>query len=336
MKTKLGIPGLKSGEGIFAYLGNGSSSFPQSIAIAASFDTALMARMADALGEELKSRGVRNVYAPVINIARDSRWGRTGETYGEIPYLTSCMGVAYAKTMEGKNIITTPKHFAANMGLDGKFGAAIPFSERMLREIYFPAFKACFREAGSKAVMMAYNVIDGIPCHANKWMITDVLRKEWGFDGFVMSDGGAVDITYTAFHTDSVKKELAARTINAGCDLSDFNGTPLDEAIRDGLVSVSTIDESVRRILRQKFRLGLFEQPYADPDYAEKINNCGTYRILSGELADKSIVLLKNDNHTLPFSKNVKSVAVVGPFGDWLLINHYGDGAEKRLRFLKE
>jgi beta-glucosidase len=322
--TRFGIPGIRCGEGIFAYMGNGSTSFPQSIAIAATFDTSCMAQMCEALGEELKSRGIRQVYAPVVNLARDCRWGRTGETYGEDPYLTSMMGVTYCHVIGGKNIITCPKHFAANMGLTGKFGDPVQFSERLLREFYFPAFKACFQQGDAKSVMMAYNTLDGIPCHANKWLITDVLRNEWGFDGYVMSDGGAVQITWDTMGVAATREELIANTMNAGCDLSDFNGSELDKAIKLGLVSEKRIDEAAGRILKQKFRIGLFENPYVDPEYAAKINNSIEHRSVALELAKKSMVLLKNEKNVLPFSKNIKNIAVVGPLADWLLINHYG------------
>ncbi len=322
--TRLGIPAIREGEGIFAYMGNGSTSFPQSIGIAATWDPIAMAEMANALGLELRSRGIRNVLAPVVNLARDSRWGRTGETYGEDPYMIGIMGAAYCRAMDSLGLICMPKHFAANMGLDGKFASQVHFTERYLREIYFPGFKACFQEGKAKSIMMAYNSIDGIPCHANKWLMTEVLRKEWGFDGYISSDGGSLDLTYNALGISANKKELVARSINAGCDLGDFNEEPLRDALKDGLVSEKTINESVRRVLRQKFRIGLFENPYVDPILAKKENNSQEHRAIALEIAKKSMVLLKNDNNTLPFSKNVKKVAVIGPLGDWLLINHYG------------
>jgi beta-glucosidase len=328
--TRLGIPAIKSGEAIFAYMGNKSTAFPQSIALASSWDTSLMRKVADAIADEVKARGIRQVFAPVVNIARDSRWGRTGETFGEDPWLTSRMGVSYVQVFEGKGIITTPKHFTANMGLDGRFGAPVHFSERLLREIYFPAFKACFQEGGSTSVMMAYNTLDGIPCAVNSWLMNDIIKGEWGFDGFIVSDGDALSIIYQSFGMFGTKKELATAAINAGCDISlspdsaGYYGEFLKEAIKEGLVPVKRIDDAVRRILLQKFRTGLFDNPYADPDYAENISDCGQHRAMALEAARQGIILLKNSKDVLPLNKNIRTIALAGPLADWLLINHYG------------
>ena len=325
-KTRLGIPAFRSGEGIYAYMGNGSTSFPQPIGLASSFDPEIVSRMSAILAKELGSRGIKLVYSPVVNLARDSRWGRTNETYGEDPYLSSVMGAAYVKSMEAGGISAMPKHFVANMGLDGKFSGPVQFSERLLRENYFPAFKACF-EAGASAVMMAYNTLDGIPCATNKWLITKVLRNEWGFKGFVRADGGAMDIIYESFGTHETPELLAADAMNAGCDVSSpswFYQDPLKKALQHGLTTENKIDESVRRVLRQKFESGLFENPYVNPDYARKINNAPEHRMAALEASRKSLVLLKNDEGILPFNKNIKKVAVIGPLGNWLIVNHYG------------
>lgn len=338
-KTRLGIPAFKAGESLFTYMGNGATSFPQSIALASIWDTAYMTAMANALSEEVKSRGIREVFAPVVNIARDSRWGRTGETYGEDPFLTSAYGVAYCKVYEGKGILTMTKHFAANMGLDGKFASPVHFSERLMREIYFPAFKACFEEGGSRAVMMAYNTYDGIPCTMNKWMMTDIIKNEWKFEGIVASDGGGIDIVEEAYGIDTSRSNLVAKAINAGCDYAlsgpEYYLTAMKKALDEGKVKESSIDEAVRRVLRQKFAKGLFETPYADADYAEKINNSPEHRQLALELSKKSLVLLQNNNQTLPFSKNAKRVLVTGPLANRLLINHYGGWGREEVTVLQ-
>jgi len=328
--TRLGIPAIKSGEAIFAYMGNKSTAFPQSIALASSWDTSLMTRVAEAISEEVRARGIRQVFAPVVNIARDPRWGRTGETFGEDPYLTSRMGVSYVRVFEKKGIITTPKHFAANMGLEGRFGAPVHFSERLLREIYFPGFKACFQEGGATSVMMAYNTLDGIPCATHDWLMNDLIKGEWGFNGFIISDGDALPIIYNAFGIYGTKKEISTAAINAGCDISissasdGYYGEILKEAVEEGLVSEKRIDDAVKRVLRQKFRTGLFDNAFADPEYAEKITDCAEHRALALEAARQGIVLVKNEKNTLPLDKNVQSIALVGPMADWLLINHYG------------
>lgn len=335
-KSRFGIPATRSGEGIFAYMGVGSTSFPQPIAQASSWDPKVVATVADVISDEVKSRGITWVLSPVLNLARDSRWGRTGETYGEDPYLITQMGLAYVKTVEQKGIITTPKHFVVNMGYEGRFSAPISMDERYLREYYFPAYKAAFQEGQSKCVMMAYNTLNGIPCPTHDWLMNDIIKGEWGFDGFIVSDGGSLPIVFDVFGITSSRKELAARAMNAGCDVSlsrggDFYGEPLMQAVEEGIVDEKTIDESVRRVLRQKFRTGLFDHPFVeDPAYAKEINDCAEHRQKALEVAKKCMVLLKNDQNTLPFSKDLKKVAVVGPQADWLLINHYnGWGREE-------
>ena len=326
-KTRLGIPAMRSGEGIFAYMGNGSTSFPSPLGMAASFDTTLISAMATALGKEMRTRGITNVLAPVLNLPRDSRWGRTGETYGEDPLLISMMGVAYINAMQEQGMLTMPKHFVANMGLNGQFGDPVFFTQRFLREKYFPAFKAAFTKAGAKSVMMAYNTLDGIPCATNGWLIRDILIDEWGFDGVVHSDGTSLQYIYEDFDMYHSKKELAAAALNAGCNRvspSSFFQEPLREALKEGMVSEKQINESVRRSLRQKFRVGLFDDPYVNPESAKQVNNSSEHRTLARTIAEKSVVLLKNENNTLPFSKDIKKVAVLGPQADWMLINHYG------------
>jgi len=324
--TRLGIPVLFAEEGIFGMPGYRNSSFPHSIALASSWNTDLMETNVNAITKEVKARGHRIIFSPVVNLGRDVRWGRIHETYGEDPYLSAKMGVAFAKTAENAGVITTPKHFVANVGMDGKFGSPVHFSERLLREQYFPAFKESFQEGGAKCVMAAYNTLDGIPCNANKWLLTDILKDEWGFDGFVISDGHAIKHIYDAFRTAETKPEAAALSFNAGIDVEipvDFFNEPLKEAIKLGLVKESDIDKSVKRVLTQKFRLGLFESPYINPKVAEKIVNNKAQRKVALEIAKEGIILLKNDNKTLPFSKDIKSIAVLGPLGDELLKDHY-------------
>lgn len=333
--TRLGIPAVRSGEGIFAYMGNGASAFPQSIAIASTWDTTLLQEMATAIRKEIKSRGIRRVLSPVVNLARDVRWGRTGETYGEDPYLSARMGVTYAKTMEDYGMLTMTKHFVANMGLEGRFGAPVHFSERLLRENYFPAFKACFVEGGSRSVMMAYNTLDGIPCCMHKWLIEDILRGEWGFDGYVSADGGGMQIVYEQYGVAETQEELTARAVKAGCDRSDFHTQYLEGALEQGLITEADIDRMLRRILTVRFDLGLFEDPYVDPAKAEAINDCQEHRDLALKLARKSVTLLKNENNILPFDKEtINKVAVLGPCADWLLINHYGGWGRKEVTLL--
>jgi beta-glucosidase len=324
--TRLGIPAFRSAEGIFAYMGNGSTSFPQPIAQAATFDPDCVAEVARILAKEMKSRGISEVLSPVLNLTRDPRWGRANETYGEDPYLIGKMGAAYVKEAEAAGIQSDIKHFVANMGLNGQFGGPTYFTERIMREYYFPAFKTCF-EAGASSVMMAYNTFDAIPCATNKWLITDIIKNEWKVPGFVRSDGGAAQFIYDDGGIHATPEELVIDMMNAGCDKASpgwFFGQPLKNAVQQGLVTESRIDEAVRRIVRQKMQAGLFEDPYVEPEKAEEVNNAPEHRRKSLEICRKSLVLLKNENKTLPFSKDVRDVAVVGPLADWLMVGHYG------------
>jgi beta-glucosidase len=325
-ETRLGIPAFRSVEGIYALMRNGSTSFPQPIAQAAAFDPACIEIVAEVLGNEMKSLGVSEVLSPVLNLTRDPRWGRANETYGEDPYLIGMMGSAYVKKMESMGVQTDLKHFIANMGLNGQFGGATYFSERIMREYYFPAFKKCV-DAGASSIMMAYNTFNAIPCAANKWLMQDIIKGEWSFKGFIRSDGESAEFIYEDGGIYETPEDLAVGLINSGCDKISpgwFYGEPLRDAVNKGLVKEARIDDAVKRFLRQKFEAGLFEDPYVDPSQAEKINNSSANRNKALEVAKKSLVLLKNENKILPFSKNVQNIAVVGPLADWLMVGHYG------------
>ena len=190
-ETRLGIPLLIHDEALHGLIGKGATSFPQAIALAATWDPELMARVATVIGRQTRSRGIRQVLSPVVNVVRDARWGRVEETYGEDPYLSARMGVAFCKPIELQGVITTPKHFVANVGDGGRDSHPIELSETQLREIYFPPFQACIQEGGARSIMSSYNSVNGLPASANRWLLTDVLRKEWGFRGFVVSDYGS-------------------------------------------------------------------------------------------------------------------------------------------------
>lgn len=338
-KTKYGLVGMRTAEGIFAYMGNGSTAFPQPLAQAAAWDECVVADVANVLGEEIKSRGVRLLFSPVLNMGRDPRWGRTGETYGEDPFLVSRMGVAYIKTMEGKGLATTMKHFAGNTGHDGKFGSAVFYSERYYREYEFPAYEAAIKEGKAQGIMMAYNTGDAIPMAQNSWLMNTYLKKELGFTGVIMSDGGGLTLIDKVFGIDTVDVEIASKCINAGCDWalddSKYYKDALLQAVKLGKVTEATINESVRRTLRIMFKIGVYDYPYVDPDYAERINDCDAHRAVALDVAKKTVVLLKNDNVTLPFNKNIKNVLVTGQLGDKLLVNHYGGWGRKEVTVLE-
>ncbi|MDZ7378231.1 MAG: glycoside hydrolase family 3 C-terminal domain-containing protein [candidate division KSB1 bacterium] len=338
-KTRLGIPVIMHDEALHGLVGNGATSFPQAIGLAATWDTALMERVARAIALETKSRGIRQVLSPVVNIARDVRWGRVEETYGEDPYLTARMGVAFCKPFEEIGVITTPKHYSANLGDGGRDSHPVHFTERLMREVYLPGFKACFQEAGATSVMAAYNSYDGTPCSAHPWLLTEVLRKEWGFKGFVVSDYGSVAGIYNMHHTAANEKEAAAQAINAGLDVELPNvyiyGEPLLQAVREGLVSEETLNQAVRRVLTAKFRIGLFDNPFADPKEAARVNDCAEHRALAAEAARKAIVLLRNEGGLLPLKKETRTVALIGALADEVKLGGYSGWGTKTVSVLE-
>ena len=314
--TRLKIPVIIHDEGLHGCMAKGCTIFPQSIALASTWNPELVERVGVAIGKETRAHGIHQILSPTINIARDPRCGRTEETYGEDPYLASAMAVAFIRGVQSQKVICTPKHFVANfVGDGGRDSNAIHFSERMLREIYFPAFKNAIQKAGALSIMAAFNSLDGIPCSCNKWLLIDILRKEWGFKGFVVSDyWGVLDI-FTKHRVAESKAEAAKKALEAGLDIELPESDCFEELVnlvRDGKLSEKIIDEAVRRILRTKFWLGLFEDPFIDPEYAEKICDCEEHRRLALEAARQSIVLLKN-NEVLPLTKDLKSIAILGP-----------------------
>jgi beta-glucosidase len=326
-KTRLGIPIIMHDEALHGLLGTKATSFPQSIALASMWDPDFLYQVAEVIALETKSRGIRQVLSPTINMARDVRWGRTEETYGEDPYLTSRLAVAFVSAFEKNGIITTPKHYAANIGDGGRDSNPIHFSERIMREIYLPVFKACIREANATSIMAAYNSFDGTPCSSNRWLLTDLLRGEWGFKGFVVSDYGSVSGIYNMHHTAVDSTDCARQALEAGLDVElpyvTMYGKPLLKACKEGLVPREVLDQAVRRVLSAKFRLGLFENPYADPTLADKLNDSSEHRKLALVAARRSVILLKNENQTLPFDKGLKSIAVVGPLANIVKLGGY-------------
>ena len=315
-ETRLGIPIIAFDEALHGLSRAGATSFPQSIALAATFDTTLMRRVSHAAAMEVKSRGIRQVLSPVINLATDVRWGRTEETYGEDPYLSACMGVNFVKSFEELGVITTPKHFVANSGDGGRDSNPIHFTERFLEETHLVPFKACFRQGHSQSVMTSYNMIDGVPCTADPWLLIKKLREEWGFDGFTISDADAVCIIHKLHHTVNNYSEAGADAINGGLDVifqvAYDEHEPFLKACLDGLVTEEALNRAVGQVLKAKFRLGLFEHPYVDETEADRWNACAEHRALSHEAACKSMVLLKNNDEVLPLSKNVGRIALIG------------------------
>ena len=315
-ETRLGIPMIAFDEALHGLIRRGATIFPQSIALAATFDTTLMRQVATAISNETKSRGIRQILSPVVNLATDPRWGRVEETYGEDPYLSACMGIAYVNSFERMGVITTPKHFVVNHGDGGRDSHPAHFSDRFMEETYYVPFKACFTEGQSHSVMTAYNSFDGVPCSASSFLLRDKLIDEWGFEGFTISDANAVDIMYYLHHTVADFEEAGAAALNNGLHVI-FQVTydmhiPYLAACQKGLVTRENLDNAVRQVLREKFRLGLFENPYVDPEEAVRWNAISEHRDLNLKAAQKSIVLLKNEDNTLPLSRNLKRIALIG------------------------
>jgi len=316
-ETRLGIPIIFYGEALHGLAHAGATAFPQSMALAATWDPELVGKVGLAVAKEVGSRGLRDILSPVVNIASDVRWGRAEETYGEDPLLSSRMGVAYVTPFESNGIITTPKHYVANVGDGGRDSYPINFNERMFREIYLPPFKACFETAGSRSVMTAYNSWDGVACSANSYLLRDVLKGELGFKGFVISDAGATGGSNVLHMTAKDYDGSTQQAITGGLDVifqTEYNHWELFyPAIEKGLIDIKDVDDAVRRVLRAKFELGLFENPYVDETVAGIENNSPDKRELCRKAARESFVLLKNENQVLPIDKSkINSIALIG------------------------
>lgn len=338
-ETRLGIPIIAFDEALHGLVREGATAFPQSIALAATWDTLLVADVGKAITMETKTRGIRQILSPVLNIARDVRWGRTEETYGEDPFLTTQMGVSFISQFEKAGVLTTPKHFVANVGDGGRDSYPIHFNERLMEEIYFPAFKASFQKANAWSVMTSYNSFDGRQCTANDWLLNQKLKKEWGFDGFVISDAGATGGANVLHFTAKDYAESTQQAIEDGLDVifqtSYDHYTLFYEAFEKGMINEASIDEAVRRVLRAKFKLGLFENPYIDPEDASKWNGTKENRELAKKASLESMVLLKNDNQTLPLSKTVKSVAIIGTDAEEARLGGYSGPGNKPVSILE-
>jgi beta-glucosidase len=315
-RTRLGIPIIPFEEAVHGLGREGSTMFPAAIALAATFDTALVGRVAAAIADEARSRGIRDVLSPVVNVANDVRWGRVEETYGEDPYLSSRMAVAFVGAMERAGIVATPKHFVANIGDGGRDSYPIDFDERLLDEEFFPPFRAAIEQGGAQSIMTAYNAVNGVPATQNRALLTDKLRGDWKFGGFVISDQAATGGPTVLQFTEPNTPAAAADALNAGLDVIFQSAygqyRPYLEAFRNGSIAPAVIDSAVARVLRAKFALGLFEHPYASPDEAARVNHSADHVALARDAARESIVLLRNEGGVLPLAKSTPSIAVIG------------------------
>jgi beta-glucosidase len=320
--TRLGIPAIVHEECLNGFRARGATIFPQNIGLASTWEPDLIGRITSVIRRQMRATGMHQGLAPVLDVARDPRWGRVEETFGEDPFLVSRMAVAYVRNLQGddirQGIVATLKHFAGHSLPEGGLNCApshIP--PRLFREVYLYPFEKAVKEGGVLSVMNAYHEIDGIPCGASEELLTDILRNEWGFKGVVVSDYFAVAQLETTHRIAAGKGDAAGLSLRAGIDVelpgADCYGEPLLKAVKSGAVPLALVERAVARVLSLKFRLGLFENTRVSPEAAVKIIDTPEDRKLALKAARKSIVLLKNTGNLLPLKKNLRSIAVIGP-----------------------
>ena len=323
--TRLGIPVLFHEECLHGHAALNGTSFPQAIALASTWDEGLIHDVFSAVAGEVRARGAQQCLAPVLDLARDPRWGRTEETYGEDPYLVSHIGVAAIRGFQGEapnidkfHVMATAKHFAVHGQPEGGTNVGPGnYSERVIREYFLKPFEAAVKDAHVMTVMASYNEIDGIPSHSNKHLLDGILRHEWGFDGLVVSDYFGIKELRTIHHVVGSNEDAAKLALESGVDieLPFADAYPgLIQQVKQGRISETTVDRAVARVLRSKFQTGLFDDPYVDPERAEKVTNSPEHQQLALQAAHEAIILLKNQGHLLPLDKTkYQHIAVIGP-----------------------
>ena len=344
--SRLGIPVIFHEECLHGHAGLGGTSFPQPIALGATFNPELVESLFTMTAAEARLRGTHQALTPVVDVAREPRWGRVEETYGEDPYLVSRMGIAAVRGFQGdatfgdkRRVIATLKHFAAHGQPEGGTNCApTNVSMRLLRETFLYPFHEALKQGGAISVMASYNEIDGVPSHANQWLLRDVLRKEWGFKGFVVSDYYAIyELSYRPeSHSHFVakdKKEACALAVQAGVNIELPEPDcylHLVELVRKGVLQERQLDELVTPMLYWKFQMGLFDDPYVDPAEAERVVGSEAHTQLALQAARESITLLKNEGNLLPLDPaGIKTIAVIGPNANRSLLGGYS-GVPKR------
>lgn len=326
-ETRLGIPAAVHGESLHGSMTPDSTVFPNPIAFAATFDDALIEKTAQTIGEEVRAHGITQTYAPNLDLSQDPRWGRVEENYGEDPYLTARMGVAYIKGLQSQGIASSPKHYAAHGAPQGGLNqATVHCGERELRETYLYPFKKAFTEGGALSVMPAYSEIDGIPAHMSEFLLTKVLREEWGFQGTAVSDWNGLARLHFLHAIAETPEEAGELGLRAGIDMEAPSiygfSDRFFELVREGKIPMELVDRAVSRILWLKFKLGLFEHPYAVSD---RSGICRTkeHLALAQKVEEEAAVLLKNEGDILPLQKNIGKVAVIGPNADIMQLGDY-------------
>ncbi|KPL14329.1 MAG: glycoside hydrolase [Bacteroides sp. SM23_62] len=344
--SRLGIPVIFHEECLHGLAGPDATSFPQPIGLASTFNPALVRRLYEMTALEARSRGIHQALTPVVDVAREPRWGRVEETFGEDPYLVSRMGIAAVQGFQGdgnyrykQNLIATLKHFAGHgYPESGTNCAPVNVSERTLREVFLYPFRKAIQEGGARSVMASYNEIDGVPSHANTWLLRKVLRKEWGFSGYVVSDYYAIrelnerpELYGHHLAKDGWEAAVLAARAGVNMELPEPDCyRHLVDSVKDGSLDVSLIDELVGPLLDQKFRMGLFDEPYVDPETAGMIATRKEHRQLALVAARETITLLKNDNNLAPLDKNrIRKLAVIGPNANRELLGGYSGKPRK-------
>lgn len=382
-ETRLGIPALIHEECLSGFMARGATTFPQAIGMASTWDPALIRRMAGIIRQQMRATGAHQGLAPLLDVARDPRWGRVEETFGEDPYLVAAIATAYIRGLQGSEagrgslasqggdagqgqgcqgldgangVVATVKHFVGYpFSEGGRNCAPVHVGERELRDTFLYPFEVAIKEARAGSLMNAYHDIDGEPCAASRRLLSDILRGEWGFDGYVVSDYAAIDMLRSFHKVAADKKEAAVTALMAGIDVElpgvDCYGAPLIAAVREEILPEAVVDEAVRRHLRYKFKLGLFENPYVDEGRVAEVFETPGQREVARQVARESIVLLKNEpagngpaangradasRPILPLSPDIESIAVIGPnadssrnlLGDYAFIAHRSLGQE--------
>ena len=337
-ETRLGIPVLFAEECPHGHMANGTTVFPTALSTASTWNEGLMLKMGEAIALEARLQGANIGYGPVLDVAREPRWSRMEETFGEDPVLTTIMGVAMMKGMQGKvqndgkHLYATLKHFAAyGVPESGHNGSRANCGMRQLLSEYLPPFRKAVKE-GAGTLMTSYNAIDGVPCTANKELLTDVLRNQWGFKGFVYSDLISIE-GIVGMRAAKDNKEAAVKALKAGLDMDlggNAFGKNLKKAYEEGLITMADLDRAVGNVLRLKFQMGLFENPYVSPELAKKLVHSKEHKELARQVAREGVVLLKNEG-VLPLSKHIGHLAVIGPNADEMY-NQLGDYTAPQVR----
>ncbi len=335
--TRLQIPFLSQEECLNGQLAKGATMFPRPIGMAGSFDRELVQEVYSAVGNEARARGAHQAFTPVLDIGRDPRWGRIEETFGEDTYLVAQMGLSVVKGLQGGangvkdgHIISSPKHMVGYaQGAGGRNFAPTTVSKRELHDQILPPFKTAVKEGGALGIMPSHADIDGVPCHGNHWLLTELLKEEWGFKGIVVSDYNDIERLDILHHVAQDTTQAAAMGLKAGMDMDVPAGSAfrhLAKAIECDASLIEHLDNAVARILRLKFALGLFENPYVDIDKIEDVVNCEKHIELAKKAARKVPILLKNENKTLPLQKGkTANIAVIGPTAHPVEFSYYSE-----------